>query len=143
MNFFNAKLIKKNGYAVELDGKLFPFTTSRSKYLADNNAEEQDIVLGVRPEHIHVLKSNQKAADDAAYINAKVTVSEMMGSELYVHCTVIDGKEIIVRVPTIELTKEDRKTIEDCGNLKITFVPEVMHIFNKESEKNIIPIEVE
>ena len=54
MNFFNdAKLVKANGkYAVEVGGMTVELSEEKQAKLAANNVAEQDIVLGVRPEHI-------------------------------------------------------------------------------------------
>ena len=54
MNLFeNAKLVKENGkYAVKLDTLTVELSADKQEALAANNVAEQDIVLGVRPEHI-------------------------------------------------------------------------------------------
>ena len=54
MNFFNdAKLVKVDGkYAVELGGMTVELSAEKQEKLAANNVEPQDVVLGVRPEHI-------------------------------------------------------------------------------------------
>ncbi|MBQ8621344.1 MAG: sn-glycerol-3-phosphate ABC transporter ATP-binding protein UgpC, partial [Oscillospiraceae bacterium] len=53
MNLFDSKLVKVDGkYAVELGGMTVVLSDEKQEKLAANNVEEQDIVLGVRPEHI-------------------------------------------------------------------------------------------
>ena len=75
MNFFdNAKLVKEDGkYAVQLGGTIVELSEEKQVKLAANNVEPQDIVLGVRPEHIELVKDG---------IYGKVDVSEMMGSSV-------------------------------------------------------------
>ena len=143
MNFFDAKL-KKNGtnYVVELYGKTFALKASANEYLKNQNVAERDIVLGVRPEHINVLKKKTGKLAGADYLTANVKISEMMGSELYVHTSVSDDKDIVLRVPTVDLSEEERENIMANGDIQFTFTPEVMHIFDKETEENLIPIEV-
>lgn len=152
MNYFDAKLTKHNGdYCVELYGKKFKLPDETINYLKEQLYPEKDIILGVRPEHFipeikggeSVVKFMDKhlgADGKMAFIETKVAVSEMMGSELYVHATTEDNKKVIIRVPTINLSKEDRENIENGGNINITFSPQVMHIFDKETESNIIPL---
>lgn len=154
MNYFDAKLIKYGkGYCVEVLGKKFNLTDEMNAYLTKENCPEKDITLGVRPEHIspkmHGNDSVVKYMDahlgvegQMSFLNSKISVSEMMGSELYVHTEVESGKQIIVRVPTINLTKEDRNNIDACGNLEFTFTPQVMHLFDKETGNNVFPMEI-
>ncbi len=137
MNFFDANLIKKgDDYCVNLLGKDFPILAETSAKLRDRDAAEMAITLGVRPEHIALVKDGAPAEN---YVDAKVSVYEMMGSELHLHLTLegAEDKDVIVRVDTLTLSEEERKNIADGGNVKITFVPEVMHLFNKETEVNL------
>lgn len=136
MNFFDAKLEKKGGaYVVSLYGKELKLTKTANEKLVSDNVDDKEIVLGVRPEHITMLHTEKPIESGIA---AKVTVCEMMGSELYVHCEMEDGKGIIVRVPTIDLSAAERENIANGGTIYIDFKPEVMHVFDKESEKNLI-----
>ena len=53
MNFFDAKLLKKEGvYSVVLDGHEVVLSEEKQKALSENDVQEQEITLGVRPEHI-------------------------------------------------------------------------------------------
>ncbi len=143
MNFFNAKLVKVDGsYCVNLYGKLFPVKEGVNAYLEEMKFEDSDIVLGVRPEHITLLKADSTEVS-AAVLEAKVTVTEMMGSELYVHAVVGDGKEMVLRTPTAGLSKADRVSIADGGTIRFTLEPELMHLFDKAKETNLIPINVD
>ena len=124
MNTFDAKLKKgANGYSVELCGKDFPLGAYANEVLAKKGATEQDIVLGVRPEHIELTEGDG--------VKAKVTISEMMGSEMHVHAEA-GGKSLIIRVPMIGLSANLAKAIEEGGEVSFTFKPEVMHIFEKK-----------
>ena len=68
----------------------------------------------------------------------KLEVNEMMGSELHLHVYTSDETRLIVRVPTINLTAEQRKAMVYGAQLYITFEGKVMHFFDKESTKNLI-----
>ena len=62
----------------------------------------------------------------------------MMGSELHLHVYTEDETRLIVRVPTIGLTNEQRKGMTYGSALNITFEGKVMHFFDPETEKNLL-----
>lgn len=134
MNFFDATLkMQGERYAVELLGVTFPLTDADNAYLQSIAREEGKIILGVRPEHVCLARDG-----DVNVLDADVSVNEMMGSELYVHCKMPDGREIIIRTPTIDLSVKQKLTIHNGGTLKITFRPDAMHLFDCQSELNLI-----
>ena len=139
MNFFDAKLVKSGTkYSVELFGKKFPVSSTANSELSAKAADEQEIVLGVRPEHINLYKQKDGEKGKNSYLKANVVISEMMGSELYIHTSIEEDKDIIIRVPTIDLTPEERQNIMNNGQIEFTFTPEAMHLFGKESSENLI-----
>ena len=132
MNFFDAKLIKSGkGYGVELDGVKFELTTDAQAKLKADGIEEKEVILGVRPEHIKLVKEGDNA------VKASVEIYEMMGSEAHVHVKLND-KDVIIRVQTLGLDKEIAKAISNSGEIAFTFTPEVMHLFDKETGLSII-----
>ena len=92
MNLFeNAKLVKDDGkYVVKLDKLSVVLSDEKQEKLAANNVAEQDIVLGVRPEHITL----------EAGIDGKVDVSEMMGSSVHLHVSSM-GRDVVMVVSTM------------------------------------------
>ena len=131
MNFFDAKLVKSgNAYAVEFGGNKFALTKEASEKLASDGAAEREIILGVRPEHISVASAGEG-------IKAEVAIAEMMGSEYQLHVKVSE-KDVIIRVPTIGIDEKLQNTIVSGGEVYFTFTPEVMHLFDKEAEKNLL-----
>ena len=132
MNFFDAKLVKSGrNYAVELNGVKFDLTAEMNGKLKENNAEEREIILGVRPEHITLVKDGERA------VKAKVEISEMMGSEIHAHVKV-NEKDVIIRVQMLGLDKDIAKAIESGEDVNFTFTPEVIHLFDKETGISII-----
>lgn len=137
MNFFDAKLINKNGsYKVVLEDGEFDLTAEANKKLADAGCPEKEITLGIRPEHVGI--KTHKSNPGAAYLKAQVTVSEMMGSELYVHATFGEGQNIVIRIPTITLTQQERDNIDNGGIVEFTLTKEAIHIFDKDTEENLV-----
>ena len=134
MNFLKANMVKGNGgYAVELLGTKIALNEDQNKALAANGVGSQEITLGVRPEHTSVLFGNQENA-----IECTIRVNEMMGSELHLHLSTVHDDSIIVRLPTIDLTGEQRRQLAYGNKLYITFPAKVMHLFDPKTEKNLI-----
>ena len=134
MNFLKAKLVKENnGYKVELLGVRIPLNDDQNAALNANKVGTQEITLGVRPEHTSVLFDNKENA-----IACTINVNEMMGSELHLHLSTVNNDSIIVRLPTIDLTPEQRKQLSFGNKMYITFPAKVMHLFDPKTEKNLI-----
>ena len=141
MNFFHeAKLAKEGkGYTVEIKGVKFPVTGKNGELLAEKNIPEGEVTLGVRPEH---MTFSIKPSDHA--LACELIVSEMMGSELHLHLSCVDGSQIIVRVPTVNLTDEEKHAAVTPGSkVYISFEGKVMHLFDKETSTSLLHPEFE
>ena len=127
MNFFrNAKLVKKDGkYAVELLGKTFVLGEEQQKKLLASGRGEGTVILGIRPVHLHI---------DENGIPATVDVSEMMGSELHLHMSA-GGQDVIAVIPTAGLTFE---AVHSGNQIGFAFDPSLVHLFDPETEQNLI-----
>ena len=123
MNYFDAKLIKENGkYYVESDGYKVVLADDKQERLSAKDVKEQDVILGVRPDHI-ILKDGG--------IRGKVDVSELMGPSCHLHITVGD-KDVIAIVPT------EGKAVDYMGKeVSLAFNGSVCHVFSKEDELNL------
>ena len=127
MNFFDAKLVKQGGkYAVKLDKLTVELSEDKQAALAKNNVAEQDIVLGVRPEHI-VLESG---------IAGKVDVSELMGSSVHLHVDSM-GRDVVMVVSTMNMTGAEIAALTNGANVEFNFPGHVCHVFNKETCVNL------
>ena len=129
MNFFDdAKLIKENGkYAVELGGMVVELSTEKQAKLVANNVEPQDIVLGVRPEHIELGNAG---------ITGKVDVSEMMGSSVHLHVNAL-GRDVVMVVSTMNMTSAEVAALANGNPVTFNFAGHVCHVFNKETGINL------
>ncbi len=134
MNTFRAELVKEDGeYYVKAFGSKLIADGKRGEDLKAKGVPGQQIILGVRPEHMFL------AADgDPNAIECTLEVSEMMGSELHLHAITDDGTRLIVRIQTINLTPEQRKSLEIGKRIRVTFEGKVMHFFDAETEENIL-----
>ena len=134
MNFLKANLVKGgSSYYVELLDVKLPLNDEQNAVLAQKGVGSQEIILGVRPEHTTVLFDN---AEDA--IECTIDVNEMMGSELHLHLRSKNDDKIIVRLPTVDLSKEQRASLSYGNKMYITFPAKVMHLFEPETEKSLI-----
>ena len=128
MNMFEAKLIKKNGkYAVDLAGYVVELSEDKQAALAANGVEEQEITLGVRPEHI---------ALETEGVDAVIDVHELMGSSIHLHVNTL-GKDVIVIVSTMNMTGAEVDALARGVNVKIGFPGNVCHVFSKETGINL------
>jgi len=124
MNMFDGKLVKKDGkYAVECGPVCVELSAEKQERLAAKDVAEQDVLLGVRPEHIQLC-------DDG--IKGKVDVSEMMGSSIHLHITAGD-KDVIVIVPTLGAATN----FPMGSQVNLTFDGNVAHVFGKETGTNL------
>ena len=114
------------GARIEVDGE-------KGQELKKKGVRSGKVMLGVRPEHIVLSDASSPAA-----IPCKLEVNEMMGSELHLHVYTADETRLIVRIPTIDLSMEQRRSLVYGKQLYITFEGKVMHFFDPETTKNLI-----
>ena len=121
MNMFDGK------YAVQLDNQTVVLSDEKQAKLAANNVAEQDIVLGVRPEHIELT---------AGGIEGKVDVSEMMGSTVHLHVTSM-GRDVVLVVSTMNMTGAEVAALSSGSTVHFSFPGHVCHVFSKETGINL------
>ena len=126
MNFFDAALSKRGGkYVATVQGCDFELPADKQEALSKMERVPSEITVGVRPVHIHL-------ADDG--IDAEVDVSELMGSELHLHVN-SNGKDVVIVVSTTDI---DLNAVHGSHKkVKYSFRPDLMHFFDKETEKNL------
>ena len=134
MNTFKTDLICENGkYYVTPYGAKIEVTGKKADLLREKNVGSRQIILGVRPEHINLADP----ADPGA-ITCTLKVNELMGSELHLHVVEDNGDNLIVRIPTVSLEDEQRKSMVYGNKLHITFEGKVMHFFDAETNENLL-----
>ena len=128
MNFFAAKLIKADGkYAVELGGHTVVLSDDKQEKLSANNVEEQEITLGVRPEHITLENTG---------VTGTIEVSEMMGSSVHLHTNAV-GQDVIIVVNTMNMTHDEVMALSMGTEIKFDFGGNNCHVFGKETGINL------
>ena len=128
MNFFDAKLLKKDGvYSVLLDGHEVVLSDEKQAALSKKEVEEQDITLGVRPEHIVLSEEG---------VGGTIDVSEMMGSSVHLHVSACE-KDVIIIVNTMNMSTAEVDALCSGTDIKFSFGGNNCHIFNKETGINL------
>ncbi|HEX2938205.1 MAG TPA: sn-glycerol-3-phosphate ABC transporter ATP-binding protein UgpC [Ruminiclostridium sp.] len=136
MNFIDAKIVSRNGaLCVE-----FGYSDGNAKYcikipegkIKDESVKsfiDKDVILGIRPEHIHDDERFLAMAEEGV-VEAHVEVTELMGAETYLYLD-LEGTSITARV-------DPRTTAQQGDNLKVAIDLNKIHLFDKETEKVII-----
>ena len=134
MNFIPSELVREGDrYYVMPFGVKLPVDGEKGEALLAKDVKPGSITLGVRPEHIMLAPEGSATA-----IPCTLEVNEMMGSELHLHVYTDDGTRLIVRVPTINLSTEQKADLVQGHKVWITFESKVMHFFDKKSEENLL-----
>ena len=134
MNTFKTNLVREGDkYFVTPYGAKIEVTGKKAEMLKARNVQSQEIVLGVRPEHMNLAQPGDPAA-----ISSTIRVNEMMGSELHLHVVEENGDKLIVRIPTVSLEDEQRKHMNFGETLYVTFEGKVMHFFDPETQMNLL-----
>ena len=133
MNTFRTELVRENGkYYVTPLGSRIEVDGETGENLAAKAVDSRSVVLGVRPEHITLSQPGPHA------IPCTIIVNEMMGSELHIHAETEDGTQLVVRVPTLGLRRQERAELVNGAKIHVSFPGEVMHLFDPETERNLI-----
>ena len=126
MNLFDGTLNKiGDNYEVVIDGYTVPLSANKSAMLAANEVDSQDVIVGIRPEHISV------SAGDG--ISGKLDVFELMGSSAHLHVTAV-GQDTVAIVPINDEVQEFKPDMD----IRLSFVGRDVHLFDKKTEQNLI-----
>lgn len=128
MNFFEARLTKENGrYFVCVGTMKVELSDEKQQRLSERGVCEQDITLGVRPNHITL------SDDDQNVVEATVDVQEMMGSEIHLHLTV-NNKDVIAIVPAVDSAGERRAAFKNGMKVALSIRGGVCHVFDASGQ---------
>ena len=95
-------------------------------YKINDSYNGKEVIIGIRPENI--LLHKEKISE--SYIEAIIDVIEMVGSESYLYSN-IGETQITIRINSNDDFKRDEKVYMELDMNK-------MHIFDKETEENIL-----
>ena len=131
MNTFDARLTRTGDrYSVEVGGATVALSPEKCRRLAAAGAESQEVVLGIRPEHIAL-------SGGPGSVSAEVDVSEMMGSAVHIHVRAC-GREAVIVVPVSEEAAERGEDTLAAGTaVGFTFRGSAVHVFDRETGINL------
>ena len=121
MNFWDATLNKDK---IEFGQQEYPIPSDLANKLKNKGTDEK--ILGIRPEHIRITPDHH----DRSY-EVDITVIEFLGAETIVTFEFTDGISGMVSTPGFYAAKMGDKAY-------ISFPFEKIHIFDKETEMNLI-----
>lgn len=128
MNFFPAALESESGDLIcRLGGHSIPLDDFTQKRIRKSGYTGRDVILGIRPEDMHLDKGFIQLHPQAA-ADAKIEMLEMMGAETFVHLSMY-GKTAIAR--SGRLDAQDEKFVQVALNTQN------MHFFDPVSQKSI------
>ncbi len=128
MNMFDAKLVKVDGkYAVQLGEATVELSADKQAKLAANNVAEQEVTLGLRPEHISLGENG---------VAAKVDVHELMGSSIHLHVSAL-GRDVVMIISTMNMTGADIAALSAGADVNFVFPGNCCHVFSKETGINL------
>ena len=131
MNFFDADLVRSGAdYAVKLGDVTIKVPKDKAANLASHDVQSQTITLGVRPEHLTL------GVTDGPRLEGTVDVSEMMGSTVHLHMTSL-GQDVIAVVNMMEEGNGHAANYRLGDKVDYTFPTSVIHMFSKETSKNL------
>ena len=130
MNTFKTNLNVSDGvYQVNAFGVNIELKNEKFTNLKANTSE---VILGVRPEHM-TLEFEASPNN----FECTVLVNEMMGSELHLHLETQTKEKLILRVPTLNLTV-DQRNLRFGDKVYVTFDDRVIHLFDCETQKSLL-----
>ncbi len=104
----------------------------KDEYLDGN---EHKVILGIRPEHVHIVSKKQ---DDSFQV--ETTICENLGSETLVYADFALGKDKNIRESTssIVIKKYDRNLYSPKSNIFVEFEKDKIHLFSSDEKEETI-----
>jgi len=127
MNIIDSCSISKinNKYYVKLLNSEIELSKKQNEKLLKKNIKDTNIIIGIRPAHIEIGEGK---------IQAIVVMSELMGTDVYLHVTV-ENIELVIIISAQAFY--DLK-IKNGDNIKINFDETKLHLFDSESKLRIV-----
>lgn len=127
MNFIEARLLRdESNYFLRIDDINFPLPEDRYSSEILKEYLDKEIVVGVRSEDVVEIDDNMQGLD------AKIEVAEHMGSEIFVYIDYKSNKIIA------KFDSDLNNSINDRNGIKVAFKMNKIHLFDKETEKNLL-----
>lgn len=130
MNFIDAKVVENGGsIGLLVEGDTIPLPQDKAEAVKKGGYVGKEVIMGIRPENIDEDPEFLEKHKDAI-IEAKVEVTELMGSETYIYLA--KGKaNLTARVAGTSKAKPG-------DVMKIGMNTSKIHVFDKETEQTLV-----
>lgn len=129
MNFFNGRAIKdKDGIKVSISGFKLLLTAEKAKAVEDGGYLEQEVIVGVRPEHIRYAADIPEINARYQRIEVKAGIVENLGSEELIYFW-IEDKQYCAKSSDTDLKSGDA--------VSLAIDLEKIHVFDPKSKLTI------
>lgn len=126
MNFLDGVVLKHNdNFAVKI-GDLTMILPPKHSEVNLENYVNRDVIVGIRPENIHMENLFLKMSEDSSF-EALTDFVEMTGAEQYLHFD-FAGHRVIARVPIM------KNAISKGDTVELSIDVRRIHIFDKDTE---------
>ena len=130
MNMVKGEII---GTSVKLLDSTIELSKEVCELLNEKQIDKASCRVGFRPEHIELCKKGDKNA-----IEAKVVITEMMGSQLLVHAEGLTNEEIALLIPNVKLSNDIKEQLKSNSIIYFRVIDDFIHLFNDETGENLI-----
>ena len=131
MNFFVASLRKEgNGYKATVANMVVSVPEYICKELDRLDSVPENVTLGIRPENLIVNTTTDEG------ITANITVTEMMGSEIHIHCE-YGTQKIILKVQIADMTDEEQQELIKKDTVTFAFRERTINLFDNDTGVNL------
>lgn len=127
MNLFDTK-VNKDG-TVTINETSIPLNPE----IKLDSCVGKDVVLGIRPEHMKICK-----AEDQNAVKGVISVVESMGSSIHLHIDIGDVNNVIIIIPTAELSAAELVDLKYGNDIYVKWEPQLSHLFDSETTDNFI-----
>jgi multiple sugar transport system ATP-binding protein len=134
MNFIDALITEDT--KLKILGKRLELHKKTTEVLQNQGIKNQNIVLGIRPEHLMLTTKNDENA-----LEGVVSVVELMGSSMHVHIETETNKNVVMIVPITNYDSNIYNEIVAGEKIYFSWNKGLEHLFSKETEENLIKFE--
>ena len=133
MNFFDASLQKDGeGYTAEVYGAKVRVPAYICDALRERDSVPEQITLGVRPENLILTEDGAPNS-----IEARIRVTEMMGSEIHIHADCENGKSVILRVPVADMDDAAQSALLSRKTISFVLRERTVCLFDPDDGTNL------
>ena len=127
MNLFDTKVNKDGTVTIN------ETSVSLNPELKLDSCVGKDVVLGIRPEHMKICK-----AEDQNAVKGVISVVESMGSSIHLHIDIGDVNNVIIIIPTAELSAAELVNLKYGNDIYVKWEPQLSHLFDSETTNNFM-----